>query len=81
MHTTKGLREVEANYSSKPKRAYSSSMVRAHLGNCSPATLYRRLADPGLKMPKPRKIGGTNLWDADLFDAWLSRQLDGSGAA
>lgn len=61
-------------------RGYNSRTVKELLGGCSNATLYRRLSDPSLGMPKPRKIGGTNLWRADEFDAWLSRQLDGSGA-
>ena len=62
----------------RPKRAYNSRAIKAHMGNCSTATLYRRLADPTLKMPKPSKIGGTNLWDADVFDAWLAAQLSGA---
>lgn len=56
-------------------RGYNSRTVKRLMGGCSTATLYRRLADPKLGMPKPKKIGGTNLWNAIDFDRWLAVRL------
>ncbi len=46
--------------------------------DCSAPTLYRRLADPALNFPRPRKICGTrsNGWDSREIDAWIAAQLD-----
>jgi predicted DNA-binding transcriptional regulator AlpA len=49
-----------------------SKAVKTQLGNCSDATLWRRLRDPVLPFPQPVSLGGqTRFWRESEVAAWI----------
>jgi predicted DNA-binding transcriptional regulator AlpA len=57
----------------RTKKLLRLTGVCQKIGNCSKATVWRRVADGTL--PKPAKIGGLTVWVEDEIDAAIESAL------
>ena len=52
-----------------------SKQVCSMIGGVTLMTLHRRMNDPDLDFPKPKKMAGMNYWLQSEIERWIAKQM------